>query len=402
MNIVVINSGSSSVKYQLFDMKRETVLGRGIVERIGLQKSRLQFFPLHKKKITIQQDVHDHATAIRMALDTLIHKEHGVLKKKGDIDAVGHRVVHGAEAFSSSVLIDGAVIRAIKKYSQLAPLHNPPNLRGIVACQKILRGVPQVAVFDTSFYHSIPRPAYLYGLPLSLYEKEGIRRYGFHGTSHRYVTLRAARLMKAPPRKLRLISCHLGNGCSVTATKYGKAIETSMGFTPLEGVMMGTRCGSVDPAIVIYLIENCGMSPEKVHEMLNKKSGLLGVSGVSSDMRDVYNALSRGNSRARIAFEMFVYQIQKCIGAYAVILDGLDGLIFTGGIGENHGPTRTAICKHLACIGMTLDEKKNTHACGEAVISRTHSPVKILTIPTNEELMIAKDTYKIVRMTDKR
>jgi acetate kinase len=398
MNILVINSGSSSVKYKLFDVKDEKELARGVVERIGLKRSELLHIPLGGKEIKISKEVPDHESAIKLAIDFLIHEEHGVIKDISEIGAVGHRVVHGGEEFSDSTVITDEVIKAIKSYSKLAPLHNPPNLLGIKVAQKLLPNVKHVAVFDTAFHQTIPPSAYLYGLPYSFYEKERIRRYGFHGTSHKYVALKTAEILGKPLSSLKLIIAHLGNGCSITAVKNGESINTSMGFTPLEGLLMGTRSGDIDPAIVLYLMGEKGLSAEDVDSLLNKKSGLLGMSEISSDMRDVYDAVKNGNKKAKLAFEVFIDRIQKYVGSYMVAMDGVDAMVFTAGIGENHAPTRSAVCEKLSFLGVTIDSKKNTSIIvKEKIITTDDSRVKVLVVPTNEELMIARETYKLVK-----
>ncbi|MFH0839427.1 MAG: acetate kinase [Candidatus Omnitrophota bacterium] len=395
MNILVINSGSSSVKYKLFDVKDKKELARGMVERIGLKKSELTHATSFGKEIKILKEIRDHESAIRLALSLLADKEHGVINDISEISAVGHRVVHGGEKFSNSVVITSQVIKVIKSYFKLAPLHNPPNLLGIKVAQKLLPDIKHVAVFDTAFHQTIPPSAYLYGLPYGLYEKERIRRYGFHGTSHKYVALRAAEILHKPLNKLKLITVHLGNGCSITAVKNGRSINTSMGYTPLEGLLMGTRSGDIDPAIALYLSKKKGLSAKAIDDLLNKKSGLLGISGISSDMRDVYKAVTKGNKRAKLAFQVFVDRIQKYIGSYIVAMDGVDAIVFTAGIGENHAPTRSAVCEKLSFLGIKIDPKKNKSAVKEKVITTDLSKVKVLIIPTNEELMIARETYRL-------
>lgn len=397
MNILVINSGSSSVKYKFFDIKDEKELARGIVERIGLKKSELLHIPADGKEVKISREIPDHESAIKLALDFLTHEEHGVIKDISEIGAVGHRVVHGGEKFSDSTIITEEVIKTIRSYFKLAPLHNPPNLLGIKVAEKLLPNIKHVAVFDTAFHQTIPKSAYLYGLPYSFYEKDRIRRYGFHGTSHKYVALRAAEILNMPPDKLKLITVHLGNGCSITAVKNGQSINTSMGFTPLEGLLMGTRSGDIDPAIVLYLMGEKGLSAEDIDNLLNKKSGLLGMSEISSDMRDVYEALSGGNKKAEIAFAVFIDRIQKYIGSYIVAMDGVDAIVFTAGIGENHAPTRTAACEKLSFLGVKIDSKKNNSSAREKVITTDDSKVKVLVVPTNEELMIARETHRLVK-----
>ncbi len=380
MNILVINSGSSSVKYKLFNMRDEKELAKGAIERIGISK-----------------DVPNHESAVKLVLNSLVDKKRGVIRDISDIDAVGHRVVHGGEKFSDSVVITDEVIKVIKSYFRLAPLHNPPNLLGIKVAQKLLPDIKHAAVFDTAFHQTIPPSAYLYGLPYSFYEKERIRRYGFHGTSHKYVASRTAKILKKPLNKLKLIVAHLGNGCSVTAVKNGCSVNTSMGFTPLEGLLMGTRSGDIDPAIVLYLMREKSLAMQDADDLLNKKSGLLGMSGISSDMRDVYKALESGDKKAKLAFEVFIDRIQKYIGSYLVTMDGVDAIVFTAGIGENHAPTRGAVCEKLSFIGVKIDRKKNTSAAKEKIITAEESKVKVLVVPTNEELMIARETHRLVK-----
>ena len=379
--MLVINSGSSSIKYKLFDMKsKEALLTKGVIDRIGLKgKGR----------------VPNHNAAIELILKKLVSKRGGVLNEISQIKAIGHRVVHGGEKFAGSVIITKRVIEAIERFSKLAPLHNPPNLLGIKACMKSLPGIPQVAVFDTAFYQTLPEEHYIYAIPYNLYKKDGIRRYGFHGTSHKYVATKTAQILKKPIGKLKIITCHLGNGCSITATANGKALDTSMGFTPLEGLVMGTRSGDIDPIIILYLMEKKGIKTGKMDELLNKKSGLLGVSGLSSDMRDIYKAVKRKNKRARLAFDIFIHRIQKYIGAYAVSMNGVDAITFTAGIGQNHSPTRKMTCKKLGFLGVKIDNRKN-HS-NASIISKPNSAVKILVVPTDEELMIAKETKAVIK-----
>lgn len=397
MSILVINSGSSSVKYTLFNLPKYTVLAKGVLERIGLKNSLLNHQALRKGEVTKEVSVPDHKAAIKLALDILIDPRHGVLKDTSDIIAVGHRVVHGGEEISDSVVITDAVVKVIAKYSELAPLHNPPNLLGITACQHLLPGIKQAAVFDTAYYHSMSPASYLYGLPYGLYKKYKIRRYGFHGTSHRYVAHRTAELLKKPLGKLKIITCHLGNGCSITATCQGKAVDTSMGFTPLEGLLMGTRCGDIDPAVVFYLMDKENLSVADINKLLNKQSGLLGLSGVGSDMRDISKAARSGNQQAQAAIDVFVHRIQKYIGAYIVAMNGVDAVVFTAGIGENHGYTRYRVCEKLSFLGVTIDNSMNVSSKKEKIISSSRSKVKILVVPTNEELLIARDTMHLVQ-----
>ncbi|HHY61342.1 MAG TPA: acetate kinase [Clostridia bacterium] len=402
MKILVLNCGSSSVKYQLFDMEQETVIAKGLVERIGLDQAVLNHQPQGKEKMVFQEEIPDHSTAIRLVLDALVHPEYGVLTSIEEIQAVGHRTVHGGSEFAQSVLIDEKIMGTLKKLYDLAPLHNPPAVKGIEACQRILPQVPQVAVFDTAFHQTMPPHAYLYSLPYELYEKYGIRRYGFHGTSHKYVAQRGAEFLGRPLAELKIITCHLGNGASVTAIDGGKSIDTSMGFTPLEGLTMGTRCGDIDPAIVTFLMEKENLDSDRLNTLMNKKSGVLGISGVSSDFRDLEQAAAQGHKRAKLALDRFAYVVKKYIGAYMAALGGLDLLIFTAGLGENSASMRAAICRGLECFGIVLDEEKNQTRGQVREISHESSRVKVLVVPTNEELMIARDTKEIVERIDTR
>jgi acetate kinase len=390
----VLNCGSSSVKYKLFNIKDERELAKGIVERIGLKGSRFSYTTVGKDEVKISKGIPDHDAAIRLALNLLTHKEHGAIEDISEIAAVGHRVVHGGEEFSGSVVITNRVIKAIRSHFELAPLHNPPNLLGIKVAQKLLPNIRHIAVFDTAFHQTIPPSAYLYALPYSFYEKDRIRRYGFHGTSHKYVAFRTAEILRKPMRSLKLITVHLGNGCSITAVKNGKSINTSMGFTPLEGLVMGTRSGDIDPAVVFYLMHKKKLSYHKIDELLNKRSGLLGMSEISSDMRDVYKGVKRGNKKARLAFLVFVDRIQKYIGSYIVAMNGADAIIFTAGIGENHAPTRKAVCERLSFLGVKIDNEKNNSPAKEKIITTEGSKIKVLVVPTNEELMIAHETHR--------
>lgn len=396
MSVLVINSGSSSVKYTLFRLQKGTVMAKGIVERIGLPDSVLRHTPYKRQEIIRQLSISDHEHAIKIALDALVDPEYGVLEDISQIKAVGHRVVHGGEEIAESVIITEEVIRVIEKYAELAPLHNPPNLLGIRACQRLLPNIKQVAVFDTAYYQSMPPKSYLYGLPYELYKKYGIRRYGFHGTSHRFVAMRTAEILKKPLEKLKIITCHLGNGCSITATLFGKAIDTSMGFTPLEGLLMGTRCGDIDPAVVFYIMEKEKLDVHQINELLNKKSGLLGLAGIgSNDMRDISRAARSGNEQANFAIEVFIHRVQKYIGAYIVSMNGVDAITFTAGIGENHGYTRQRVCENLGFLGVKIDKDKNISTKREKIISSSRSKVKVLVVPTNEELLIAQDTMRL-------
>lgn len=397
MKILVLNCGSSSLKYQLMDMASQVALAKGLVERIGLPGAMLTHRPKGGDKEVIVTDLPDHTAAIKLVLQAVADPEYGVVGSLEEIDAVGHRVLHGGEKVSGSVFVTPAVKQAIEECFELGPLHNPANLAGIIACEQMMPGTPQVAVFDTAFHQTMPPEAYIYGIPYEYYEKYKIRRYGFHGTSHKYVSQRAAVVLGKKPDNLKLITCHLGNGSSITAVKNGKSIETSMGFTPLEGLMMGTRSGDIDPTIVSYIMKKEKMSGDAVNALLNKKSGVLGLSGVSSDFRDLQKAAEEGNKRAQLALDVFVHDVKKYIGAYAAVLDGVDGIVFTAGLGENSPLIRSSICNTLGYLGVSLDEEKNENTRGEEVdISKWGARCKVLVIPTNEELMIALDTEEIV------
>ena len=395
MKVLVVNCGSSSLKYQLFNMEDESVLAKGLVERIGIEGSILNHQPTGKAKFPLTADIKNHNIAIKMVLDALTDKEHGVVASIDEIDAIGHRVVHGAEKFSDSVLITPAVMDALEEFVELAPLHNPPNISGINACAEVMPNVPQVGVFDTAFHQTMPKHAFLYGLPYEAYEKYGVRRYGFHGTSHKYVSQRVAELMGQHMSNLRIITCHLGNGASIAAVKNGKSIDTSMGFTPLQGLVMGTRCGDIDPAIITYLMKKLSMSPEKIDTYLNKKSGVLGISGVSSDFRDLEDASAKGNERAQLAIDVFAYTVRKYIGSYAAAMGGVDAIVFTAGLGENSVHMRDYICNGLEFLGTRIDHTRNNVRGQEQEISVEGSKVKIFVVPTNEELVIARDTKTI-------
>ncbi|HWQ40940.1 MAG TPA: acetate kinase [Desulfosporosinus sp.] len=395
MKILVINCGSSSLKYQLIDMTTKTSISIGLVERIGMEGAVLTHRTTAGQKEVITAEIPDHTAAIGLVLKALVDPKYGAVKELKEIYAVGHRVLHGGHKFSASVVVDEAVMAAIVECIPLGPLHNPPNIAGIEACQKLMPGVSQVAVFDTAFHQTMPDYAYMYGLPYELYEKYKIRRYGFHGTSHKYVSQRAAVLLEKPPEELKLISCHLGNGSSITAVRGGKCIETSMGFTPLAGLLMGTRCGDIDPAIVAYVMGKENIGIDQINDYMNKKCGVLGVSGVSSDFRDVEAEAVLGNDRARLALDMFVHDVRKYIGAYAAAMDGVDALIFTAGVGENSSSMRAAICDKMSYIGVSLDPEKNKIRGQELDISGINSTCKVLVIPTNEELMIAIDTLEL-------
>ncbi|SNX55572.1 acetate kinase [Thermoanaerobacterium sp. RBIITD] len=396
MKILVINCGSSSLKYQLIETNGGKVLAKGLAERIGINDSLLTH-NVNDNKIKIKKDMKDHKDAIKMVLDALINSEYGVIKDMSEINAVGHRVVHGGEAFTGSVLITDDVLKAITDCIELAPLHNPANIEGIKACQHIMPNVPMVAVFDTAFHQTMPDYAYLYSIPYEYYVKYRIRRYGFHGTSHKYVSRRAAEILNRPIEDLKIITCHLGNGSSIAAIKGGNSIDTSMGFTPLEGLAMGTRSGNIDPSIISYLMEKENVSAEEVINILNKKSGVYGISGISSDFRDIEEAAFKdGNKRAQLSLNIFSYRVKKTIGSYAAAMGGIDAIVFTAGVGENSPEIRESILEGLDFLGFKLDKEKNNVSGKEAIISTNDSKVKIMVVPTNEEYMIAKDTEKIV------
>ncbi len=397
MNILVINCGSSSLKYQFIDMKTEDVLAIGLVERIGIEGSVLKHQTTGKEKVTIEQPMEDHKIALTLVLEAMLNKEYGAIENLNEIAAVGHRVVHGGEAFSSSALIDEHVKKAIEDCIELAPLHNPPNLIGINACQEILPNVPMVAVFDTAFHQTMPKSSYLYGLPYEYYEKYKIRRYGFHGTSHKYVAQKAAELLGKNIEDINIITCHLGNGASVTAIEKGKSVDTSMGFTPLEGLIMGTRCGDIDPAIVNFIMEKENLTTSQINDIMNKKSGVLGISKVSSDFRDVEKEAAKGNENAMIALETYYKKVKKYIGAYMAEMGNVDAIVFTAGLGENSSSARLAICGGMEGIGIEMDEKENDMRGEEKIVSTPSSKIKVLVIPTNEELMIARDTLEIIK-----
>ncbi len=398
MNILVINCGSSSLKYQLLDMRTNHVMAKGLVERIGLPGSILTHRLQNGEKEVFTAEIPNHEVAARLVLEILVHPDWGAIHSFEEISAIGHRVVHGGEKFSQSVIVTEDVVKKLNETIEIAPLHAPPNIAGIEACRHALPGTLQVVVFDTAFHQSMPPHAYLYGLPYELYEKYKIRRYGFHGTSHKYVSQRAAKLMKRPLESLKLISCHLGNGASITAIKNGRSIETSMGFTPLEGLMMGTRSGDLDPAIVSFIMGKENMNQDEINDFLNKKCGVLGVSGISSDFRDIQSAAARGNYRAQLALDIFTHDVKKYIGSYAAILNGVDGLIFTAGLGENSSLIREMVCDKLDYIGVQIDPEKNKINGEEVDISALGSNCRVLVVPTNEELMIAMETAELVRM----
>ena len=396
MIILVINSGSSSIKYQLFNMEEEIVVAKGGIQRIGIANSFLEHETHEGKETRIDQDIPDHAAGIRLMMDVLLDEEYGVINDIYEIDDVGHRVLHGGEKFTESIIIDEEVVKTIEEYCDLGPLHNPHNLTGIRVCKKLMPDKPQVAVFDTSFHTTMPEKAYLYALPYEYYEKYKVKRYGFHGTSHRYVSRRCAQLMNRPYEELKIISCHLGNGASIAAVANGKCVDTSMGLTPLEGLVMGTRCGDIDPAIIKFIMEKEGLTIEEMDKIMNKKSGLLGISGISNDSRDVSEAAKNGNYRAKLALELFDYRIVKYIGAYMAAMGGVDAIVFTAGIGENQFETRANIIEQLGFLGIKLDPEANKVRGEEKEISTADSTVKVFVIPTNEELMIARDTLALI------
>ena len=400
MIILVLNCGSSSLKYQLLDMKSDEVydlITKGLVERIGMETGCLKHKATGKEPLVKEMPIEDHTVAIRSVMDALLDKEYGVLNTLEDIEAVGHRVVHGAEEFVCSQLITDKVVAQLEKCSVFAPLHNPANILGIKAVSAVLPTVPQVGVFDTAFHQTMPPYAYMYALPYEYYEKYGIRRYGFHGTSHRYVSAKGAKFAGLDPENSKVITCHLGNGSSITAVLNGKSIDTTMGFTPLEGLIMGTRCGNIDPEIVTYIQEKEGLSASEMSKVLNKKSGLLGLSCVSSDGRDLSAAANEGNEKAKLALKKLTYDITKFIGAYAAAMNGVDLIVFTGGIGENNVRLRRRVCENLTYMGVKFDYDANVIAGEDVMLTLPDSKVKIAAITTNEELMIARDTMNIVQ-----
>lgn len=396
MKILVLNCGSSSVKYKLFDMNSGDVIGSGGMEKVGMKGSFLKHTRKDGKKVMLEGEVLEHQLAIEYILGVLTSEKHGSIENIEEITAVGHRVVHGGELFNESVVIDEAVVKQIEACIEIAPLHNPPNLAGIYAIEELLPGVPQVAVFDTAFHQTMPPHAYMYGIPHSLYRKYGIRRYGFHGTSHRYVSKRACEFLGLDYEKTKIITAHIGNGASITAIENGESIDTSMGFTPVEGLMMGTRSGDVDLGVVTYLMDKEYIGTEATSTLFNKHSGVLGVSGLSSDMRDIEDAVAEGNERAILALDMYEYRIKKYIGSYVAALNGVDVLVFTGGVGENQTGTREKLCKELSFLGIECDTEKNKIRGEELEISTPNSKVKVVVIPTDEEYMIASDTVELL------
>ena len=395
MKVLVINCGSSSLKYQLINSDTEAVLAKGLCERIGID-GRLNHTPNGGEKVVIEQAMPDHEVAIRMVLDALTNENYGVIKNLDEIDAIGHRLVHGGEKFTKSVIIDDEVIAGVEECSPLAPLHNPANLIGVRACQAIMPGVPNIGVFDTAFHQTMEPVAYMYGLPYEYYEKYKVRRYGFHGTSHSFVSKRAIQMLNLDPDNSKIIVCHLGNGSSISAVKNGKVVDTSMGMTPMEGLVMGTRCGDMDPTIVEYLAHSLNKSLEEVMVILNKKSGVLGISGVSSDFRDLDKASNEGNERAILALKAYDLNIAQYVAKYGVSMGGIDTIVFTAGVGENQIRRRASICKNLEFLGVKLDEEKNKIKGEEIEISAPDSKIKVYVIPTNEELVIARETKNLI------
>jgi len=396
MKILVLNCGSSSIKYQLFKMTNRTVIAKGGIEKLGMKGSFLKHIRQDGQVVIFEGEILDHKIGIEYILGVLTSEKHGCLKGLDELDAVGHRVVHGGERFNSSALLTDEILEEVTKCIDIAPLHNPPNLKGIKAIDELIPGIPQVGVFDTAFHQTMEPKAYMYGIPYVLYKKYGIRRYGFHGTSHRYVTKRACDLLGVDYNTQKIISCHLGNGASIAAVKNGKSVDTSMGFTPIEGLIMGTRCGDLDVGVVSYIMEKEEIGIKSASTLFNKHSGMLGLSGVSSDMREIELAKNGGNERAALALEIYNYKIKKYIGSYIAALGGLDILIFTGGIGENSNITREGACSDLEFMGISLDVEKNKSFRSEGIISTPDSKIKIMVVPTDEELMIALDTEEIV------
>lgn len=401
MKILVLNCGSSSIKYQLFEMTDRTVIAKGGIEKLGMKGSFLKHIRPDGQVVVFEGEILDHKIGIEYILGVLTSKKHGCLESLEELDAVGHRVVHGGERFNKSVLLTDEVLEEVTKCIDIAPLHNPPNLKGIQAMEELIPGILQVGVFDTAFHQTMEPKAYMYGIPYALYKKYGIRRYGFHGTSHRYVTKRACDLLGVDYNTQKIISCHLGNGASVAAVMNGKSVDTSMGFTPIEGLVMGTRCGDLDVGVVQYIMEKEEIGIRSSNTLFNKHAGMLGISGVSSDMREIEMASAAGNERATLALEMYNYRVKKYIGSYIAAMGGLDILILTGGIGENADSTREGICSNLDYLGIMLDSEKNKDFRSEGVISKPESKVKIIVVPTNEELMIALDTEEIVQAKKK-
>ncbi|SDC51562.1 MULTISPECIES: acetate/propionate family kinase [unclassified Candidatus Frackibacter] len=396
MRVLVLNCGSSSLKYQLINMEDESVLAKGLVERIGIDGAFLEHEPTSGEEVKIENKIADHSVAIKMVIDALLDDKHGVIESMDEINAVGHRVVHGGEKFADSVLIDDEVYNAIDAVKDLAPLHNPPNLLGIEVSQEMMPETPDVAVFDTAFHQTMPAKSYIYALPHELYKEHGIRRYGFHGTSHKYVSQRVAEILNKPIEELKIITCHLGNGASMAAVDGGKVIDTSMGLTPLEGLVMGTRCGDIDPAIIPFVMDKKDLDINEVDNLMNKESGVAGVSGISNDFRDLEEAAKEGNERAQLAIDLFCQRVKKYIGSYSAVLGGVDVIVFTAGIGENGIEIREDILEGLNYLGVKLDKEKNDIRGEEQIITTDDSDTIAMVVPTNEELMIARDTKRLV------
>ena len=397
MNVLVINCGSSSLKFQLIDSISEKVLAKGLCERIGIEGSRLVYQPEGGEKEVIESDMPNHSKAVGMVLDALVNEKTGVIKSLDEVGAVGHRIVHGGEKFASSTIITDEVIEAIKECNDLAPLHNPANLIGIDACKEHMPDTPMVGVFDTAFHQTMPEDAYIYGLPYEYYEKYKVRRYGFHGTSHSYVSKRVSEILDKPYDELKTIVCHLGNGASICAVNGGKSVDTSMGLTPLEGLIMGTRSGDIDPAIMEFIANKENMSMEEVMNVLNKKSGVYGITGFTSDFRDIMDAMAKGDKRAELAIHVFAYRVIKYIGAYAAVMNGVDAIAFTAGLGENNSYIRERICNSLEYLGVKIDKSLNETKQDEIIISTPDSKVKVLVVATNEELKIARETLALLK-----
>ncbi len=397
MKVLVINAGSSSLKYQLIDMTNESVLAKGLCDRIGIENSFIKQSRGEEEAVVVNKVLRNHKDAIEAVISALTDEKTGVIKSMSEISAVGHRIVHGGEKFNSSAVIDEHVMNAVRECIDIAPLHNPPNIIGIEACQEIMPDVPMVGVFDTTFHSTMPEYAYLYALPYELYQKHGLRKYGFHGTSHKYVSEKAAELLGKPLSDLKIITCHLGNGSSICAVNKGKSVDTSMGFTPLQGLAMGTRSGTIDPEVVTFLMEKEDLTVKGVSTLLNKKSGVLGVSGVSSDFRDLHTAAAEGNKRAELALDIFAYGVKKFIGEYVAIMNGVDAVVFTAGIGENNPTIRKMVLENMDYLGIKIDLEKNQVKGQEMDISAPDAKVRTLVVPTNEELAIARETIRLLK-----
>ncbi len=398
MKILVINCGSSSLKYQLIDMETEIAIAKGLVERIGIEGSVLEHSVKgFDEKYKVEKDLKDHKEAVSLVLDALCKEEFGIIKDLSEISGIGHRIVHGGEKYSKSVIVTDEVIKDIEACSKIAPLHNPAHIIGIKACKELMKDTPMVVVFDTAFHQTMPEKAFMYGLPYEMYEKHSIRKYGFHGTSHCYVANECAKVMGKNIEDLKIITCHLGNGASVTAIDKGKCVDTSMGFTPLQGLIMGTRCGDIDPAVVTYLMSELNMSAKEIDNLMNKQSGFLGISGKSSDSRDIEDLKDKGDKRASLTLDMYYHRIKSYIGSYMAIMNGVDAIVFTAGIGENSSATRLGVCENMENLGIIIDKEKNNVRGKTTEISAENSKVKVYLIPTNEELVIARDTYELLK-----